>query len=114
MTEAQKPEIPLHTKWGIRISGVVILLITVLIIRNCIGSFMYGTSTDQGQQNQFYELGYSHGIRKAQGLGKPSPPETKNLLLQKMYRKGFRDGWDSVQEGESKPESPGQPGTESR
>jgi hypothetical protein len=93
----EKPEIPAHTKWGIRVTTVIILLITVIIIKNCIGSFMYGVSTDQEQQRAYYELGYSHGMRKAQGLEKGPEPETKNLLLRKLYRKGYRDGWDNGQ-----------------
>lgn len=93
----EKPEIPLHTKWGIRVTAVIILLITLMIIKNCMGSFMYGVSTEQEQQKEYYELGYSHGILKAQGLEQSPEPETENLLLRKLYRKGYRDGWDSVQ-----------------
>ena len=114
MTETQKPEIPPHTKWGIRISGVVILLITIMIIKNCIGSFIYGISTDRERQKQFYDLGYSQGIQKAQGLEKPVPPETDNLLLRKMYRKGYRDGWDSIQAGKNDGSVPAQPNTDQR
>lgn len=99
MSTEEKPEIPPHTKWGIRVSTVIILLISVMIIKNCVGSIMYGVSTEQDQQNQFYELGYSHGMQKAQGMERPAEPETKNLLLKKLYRKGYRDGWDSVQPG---------------
>jgi hypothetical protein len=99
MTPQEKPEIPLHTKWGIRVTAVIILLLTVMIIKNCMGSFMYGVSTEQELQNQYYELGYTHGMQKAQGMEKPIEPETENLLLRKLYRKGYRDGWDSVQPG---------------
>ena len=93
----QKPEIPPHTKWGIRVTTVIILLLTVTVIKNCIGSFMYGVSTNQEQQKAYYELGYSHGLRKAQGLDQLPEPETENLLLRKLYRKGYRDGWDNGQ-----------------
>lgn len=92
----EKPEIPLHTKWGIRITAVIIIVITAMIIKNCIGSFMYGVSTEEKQQSEYYELGYSHGANKAQGIESAPEPETENLLLQKLYRKGYRDGWDSV------------------
>jgi hypothetical protein len=95
----EKPEIPLHTKWGIRVTAVIILLITIMIIKNCMGSFMYGVSTEQELQQHYYELGYSQGARKAQGLEQAPEPETENLLLRKLYRKGYRDGWDSVQPG---------------
>ena len=96
----EKPEIPQHTKWGIRISAIVILLITIMIIKNCMGSFMYGISTEQELQKQYYELGYSHGLQKAKGSDISSVPETKNLLLRKLYRKGYREGWDSAQSNE--------------
>jgi hypothetical protein len=97
MTTQKKTKIPQHTKWGIRVTTVIILFLTVLIVKNCVGSFMYGISTEQKLQNQFYELGYSHGKQKAQGMEKQPGPETDNLLLKKLYSKGFRDGWDSGQ-----------------
>ena len=97
MTTQEKPEIPPHTKWGIRGTAIILLLITVMVIKNCIGSFMYGVSTEEELQKQYYDLGYSHGIQKAQMMEKPEEPETENLLLRKLYRKGYRNGWDSVQ-----------------
>lgn len=97
MASQKRPEIPPHTKWGIRITAVIILLITVTIIKNCMGSFMYGVSTEQDQQKEYYELGYSHGVQKAQKSEELPEPDTKNLLLRKLYRKGYRNGWDSVQ-----------------
>ena len=58
---------------------------------------MYGVSTEQELQKQYYELGYSNGLQKAQGLELSPAPETENLLLRKLYRKGYRDGWDTAQ-----------------
>lgn len=110
MLKAKKPEIPLHTKWGIRVSLVIILLIMVMILKNCIGSVMYGISTDQEMQTQYYELGYSHGRQKALGFEKQTEPETENLLLRKMYRKGYRDGWDSAQTENNTGKLPDSPG----
>jgi hypothetical protein len=112
MTTQEKPEIPPHTKWGIRGTAVIILLLTALIIKNCIGSFMYGISTEEGQQKQYYEIGYSHGIQKAQGMDKPAKPETENLLLRKLYHKGYRNGWDSVQPAKKTQTSSEQPSTD--
>ena len=93
----EKPKIPPHTKWGIRITVIIILLITLTVFKNCIGSFRYGISTKQEQQKIYYDLGYSNGREKAQGLEQIPEPKTENLLLRKLYRKGFRDGWDSIQ-----------------
>lgn len=91
-----KPEIPPHTKWGIRVTTVIIIVISVMIIKNCVGSVFYGVSTEKEMQVQFYELGYSRGMQKARGLDLPPEPEIDNLLLRKEYRKGYRNGWDSV------------------
>ena len=112
MTTQEKPGIPPHTKWGIRGTVVILLLLTAMIIKNCMGSFMYGISTEQEQQKQYYEIGYSHGIQKAQGLDKPAEPETENLLLKKLYRKGYRDGWDSAQPAKKAQTSSEQPSTD--
>ena len=82
------------------------MLISVMIIKNCVGSVFYGVSTEKEMQVQYYELGYSHGILKARGLAIPPEPEIDNLLLKKEYRKGYRNGWDSVQaERKAVPES---------
>jgi len=94
---SKKPEIPSHTKWGIRVTTVIIILLSVMIIKNCVGSVFYGVSTEKKLQVQYYELGYSHGIQKARDLDIPPEPEIDNLLLKKEYRKGYRNGWDSVQ-----------------
>ena len=112
MTTQEKPEIPTHTKWGIRGTAVIILLLTVMIIKNCIGSFMYGVSTEQELQKQYYEIGYSHGMQKGQGKKKATEPETENLLLKKLYRKGYRDGWDSAQPARKAQTSSEQPSTD--
>ena len=102
----EKPEIPLHTKWGIRVTAVIILILTVMIIKNCMGSFIYGVLTEQEQQDQYYEIGYSHGVRRAQGLEQAPEAKTEISLLRKLYHKGYRDGWDSVQA--SKKKTPGE------
>jgi hypothetical protein len=107
-TMKEKPGMPLHTKWGIRVTAVIILLITAMIIKNCMGSFIYGVSTEQELQKQYYELGYSDGARKAQGLKESPAPATRNLLLRKLYRKGYRDGWDSVQRDKRELADPGE------
>jgi len=38
-------------------------------------------------------------------LERDAEPGTDNLLLRKLYRKGFRDGWDSVKTDSDTPAS---------
>ena len=104
----KKPEIPAHTKWGIRVTTVIIILIIIMLIKNCVGSVYYGVSTDKDLQEQYYDLGYSHGMLRAKGQEEmPPEPEIDNLLLKKEYRKGYRNGWDSIQSGEKDLTEPG-------
>ena len=83
-----------------------------MIIKNCVGSVFYGVSTEKEVQVQYYELGYSHGRDKARGQEIAPEPEIDNLLLRKEYRKGYRNGWDSVQaERQAEPPSSKTPAT---
>jgi hypothetical protein len=114
MRKKEKSKIPPHTKWGIRITTVIIILLTAMIIRNCLGSFRYGVGTEEERQKEYYEMGYQHGRQKAQGAGNEAEPETDNLLLKKLYRKGFRDGWDSINHSRKMPAPPGENPTEKK
>ena len=42
-----------------------------------------------------------------EALFKYEEPVTENLLLRKMYRKGYRDGWDRAQPGKESQTIPG-------
>ena len=89
------PDIPKHTKIGIRVTAIIIIILTVMILKNCSGSFFYGIRTDNEVQQQYYEKGLADGSQKAQGLDVSDKPQTDNPLLRKTYHKGFREGWDS-------------------
>ncbi len=89
------PDIPTHTKIGIRVTVILIIILSVMILKNCVGSFFYGTRTGNKIQQQYYDQGYNDGSNKAQGMKVNEEPKTNNPLLRKTYRKGFRDGWDS-------------------
>lgn len=89
----QQPSIPLYTKIGGRITMIIALLLTVLIVKRCAGSIYYGAVTPQSEIEKLYNSGYRDGSGQASDIPAPSPA-FDNPLLKKSYQKGFRDGWD--------------------
>lgn len=90
-------QIPLYTRVGIRLTLILTIVLVLLIMKNCVGSIIHGTSTGNVEIEQSYDLGFAEGVRQAEGLPSSKEFQRDNLLLKKMHAKGFRDGWDSVQ-----------------
>jgi hypothetical protein len=88
--------IPLYTKIGSRITTILLLLLSFMILKNCIGSVRYGITTSQEEINRYYDQGYMHGSRQ-HAEGDPDDAVNDNPLLKKAYRRGFRAGWDTKQ-----------------
>ena len=97
---SENDKLPLHTKIGFRVTVLLLLLLTVFLLRNCADSIKYGTETGEEQMRQYYSLGYSEGVRQATGGQHTEEMEIENLLLRKVYLKGYREGWDSVQKAD--------------
>lgn len=90
-------DIPLYTKIGARVTAVIIIILTVVILKNCVGSIIYGTNTDQKTVGHYYTLGYEDGAERARSkTNAATPPDIDNPLLKKSYQRGFRAGWDAV------------------
>ena len=111
---AEQKEIPLYTKIGARLTIILILILTVIILKNCVSAFLYGTSTKEEDIKQYYEIGYRDGTQQAKGAHPQKTSEIKNSLLKKAYRQGFRDGWDAERSGSEKEESKQWHGNEER
>ncbi len=88
-------EIPGYTRIGIKVTTVIILLLTVFLVRNCARSIFYGTATDSDAISNAYRLGYRAGLAQVYGSGELPPCTLENPLLVKNCQKGFRDGWDA-------------------
>lgn len=97
----KRSEVPLHTRIGIKVTTVVLVVLTAIILRNCAGAVHYGTVTDQEMIRQYYQLGYDSGARQAAAGVDPAQtePALDNPLLKKAYGQGFRKGWDSMKSG---------------
>ncbi len=88
-------QLPAYTRIGFRITLALLLVISVLLLRNCVQAVRDGTSTPTPTVEQVYEQGVADGRRKARGLEPETPYDGDNLVLQKAYRRGFRTGWDA-------------------
>jgi hypothetical protein len=94
--------IPLYTKIGGRITILLLLLLGFMLLRNCVASIYYGTTTNQEEIQRYYERGYAQGNRQTPDEQTPdATAATDNPLLRKAYRRGFRAGWDALQQKKS-------------
>jgi hypothetical protein len=92
---AKDNQIPLYTKIGIRVTTVLMVILAFMLLKNCIGSIRYGTTTSQEEIQRFYDKGYRNGTEQAAEPTDRREPELDNPLLIKAYRQGFRAGWDA-------------------
>ena len=90
-------DIPRYTKIGIRITALLMLLMIIMMTKNCVDSLQYSSSTDNKTIEYYYRIGYAEGVRNTQGKKDLWEPDLHNPLLKKSYHKGFRDGWDAAQ-----------------
>lgn len=88
--------IPLYTKIGIRVTIILMIVLSFMLLKNCIGSIHYGTTTSQDEIQRYYDKGYKDGTEQATEPTDRREPELDNPMLKKAYRKGFRDGWDAT------------------
>lgn len=100
MTKDDK--IPLYTRLGAKATAILMLILALMILKNCVESFFYGATTDSKTVEYYYELGFTAGEKKALEGERNKIEELRhdNLLLKKAYRRGFRDGWDSGRQKE--------------
>lgn len=104
MTE-RKTEIPLYTKVGIRVTAVLMLVISIFLIRNCTTSVYFGATTPEVNISEAYEKGVADGRAEASGM-QVQPFEEENPALKKAYQKGFRTGWDEARKNRPNTLSP--------
>ena len=90
-------KIPLYTSVGIKVTAVLLLILGLMILKNCVSSIIYGTATDDQAIQQYYEMGYTAGEKQARNESTGEKPQIDNPLLKKSYYRGFREGWDSQQ-----------------
>ncbi len=90
----KEQELPLHRRFGLRFLQFLIIVVAFVLIRNCIIISINGSSTDLEIQQQYYERGFEAGKQKALYGTKDMDEKYPDLLLERKYREGYRDGWD--------------------
>lgn len=92
---AQKEEkIPYHTRFGLRLLQVLLVVLSLVLVRRCVYIYQDNKLTGEQIKIEYFEKGYTGGMKKAQELQQDPEPQFKNYALKKAYRDGYRQGWD--------------------
>ena len=75
---------------------VLMVIFAFMLLKNCIGSLYYGTTTSKDEIQRYYDKGYRDGTQQAAVPTDRHDPLLDNPLLKKAYRQGFRHGWDAA------------------
>ena len=89
-------KIPLHTKIGARLTIVLVLIICVLVMKNCVSAVYYGMVTDEKEISRYYQFGFKAGAGPRLEKDTTHEQKTTNPFLLKAFRTGYREGRDSV------------------
>ena len=93
MVEEKVKTVPVYTKIGWVLAWTTMVIIGVMILRNCATSVKYGSQTEAVTVESFYRQGLADG-RKGNDFSLPA--EVKgNPVLRKSYNKGYREGLDA-------------------
>ncbi|HHB76851.1 MAG TPA: hypothetical protein ENK84_09960 [Desulfobulbus sp.] len=90
--------LPVHTRLGIYITGVILGILGLFMLKTCASAVYYGKKTTSKEISDSYTAGFTSGLH-SDGIGQQSKKDLSNPLLIKMYRKGFRDGRDHKDKG---------------
>ena len=93
--QQQEEKIPFHTRFGLRLLQVMLIIFALLLIRRCVVIYHDNKSTNEQVKVEYFEKGYNSGLKKAQGLPEIPRPHFRNYALKKAYRDGYRKGWDA-------------------
>ncbi len=87
-------KLPLHTRLGTYATAAILIVVCLLMLRNCVIAVRSGAKTSEGEIAQSYQIGFEEGLKDSRDRAGHSTVSISNPLLLKMYRKGFRDGSD--------------------
>ena len=89
-------KLPLHTRLGTYFTVLIVVLVCFLLLRNCVNAVYYGAVTNDKDLSRYYGFGFEVGSKQIEITGSQPEESITNPLLLKEYRKGFREGRDSI------------------
>ena len=101
--EQKDKKIPFHTYFGLRFLQVLLIVLCLVLVKRCVDLYHENKITDQQIQMEYFEKGFASGMKKSKGLPIDPEPQFKNYTLNKAYRDGYRQGWDTVRKKEKQP-----------
>jgi len=85
----------LHTRFGLRLLQVLIIVLCMVLVMRCVAIYQDNKIIDEQVRVEYFDKGFASGMKKSQGLPIDPEPQFKNYALNKAYRDGYRQGWDS-------------------
>ncbi|MDX1776418.1 MAG: hypothetical protein R3297_07540 [Desulfobulbales bacterium] len=98
--EQKENKIPGHTRFGLRLLQVLIIIFCLVLVQRCIHIYNENRDVDAETRVEYFEKGFASGRKKSLGLSEDPEPRFKNYAYKKAYRDGYRQGWDSGREEE--------------
>jgi hypothetical protein len=89
-----------HTHFGLRLLQVLLIILCMVLVKRCVDIYHDNKITDQQIEIEYFEKGYASGMKKSKGLSQDPEPQFKKYALEKAYRDGYRQGWDSIRKKE--------------
>jgi len=91
-SEQRSQPVPFYTKVGWIAAWIVMVILSAMILKNCVSSVKYGSQTEQQTVDTYYQLGMKDAT-----LGNEFylPADVmSNPVLRKAYNKGYREAMD--------------------
>ena len=100
--EQKERKLPLHTRLGLRLLQVLIIILCLVLVQRCVGIYFDNRDVDEQVKAEYFERGYASGMKKSIGMPVEAEPHFENYAYKKAYRDGYRQGWDSGRKQEQR------------
>ncbi len=92
--EQKEVKIPYHTRLGLRLLQVLLIIFSLVLVQRCVALYQDNKISNEQVKKEYFARGYASGMKKAQVGTEIQEPTFKNYALEQAYRDGYRQGWD--------------------